>query len=79
MVVLFHITLAEAVQVTAKTTNHSNKYGLMLCVVCFLLLISPGCLCSCSNKVVGCRYYTDGWGGPETVLKENPTEIIGCK
>ena len=42
-----------------------------------LLLLLFACSC-CSNKIVGCRYYTAGWGGDGAVLNAENAEPHAC-
>ena len=47
-------------------------------VLLLLLLLLLACSC-CSNKIVGCRYYTAGWGGDGAVLNTAPKEEVSCR
>ena len=36
-------------------------------------------LWSCSNKVIGCRWYADDFGGGKGVLENLPYEFLSCQ
>jgi hypothetical protein len=46
-------------------------------LICALLLLRAPCLRS--QKVIGCRYFYDGVGGPQKIKQLWPGESISCR